>query len=119
MRDDKAPREVVEEKETDVETVEKKRPSKVKMPLTPAGKKTRKTLLNPSEDSQVRQVSGHELKFSNLSKIYWPKEKITKRDMLNYYYQVAPFILPYLAGRPQSMNRYPNGIAGKSFIRKT
>jgi len=56
--------------------------------------------------------------FTNLSKLYWPKEKITKRDMLNYYYQVAPYILPYLKDRPQSMNRYPNGITGHSFYQK-
>ncbi|HEY2648853.1 MAG TPA: non-homologous end-joining DNA ligase, partial [Puia sp.] len=60
----------------------------------------------------------HEIKFTNLSKIYWPKEKLTKRDLLNYYYQVAPFILPYLAGRPQSLNRFPNGIEGESFYQK-
>ncbi|MBC7949116.1 MAG: DNA ligase D [Chitinophagaceae bacterium] len=78
----------------------------------------RKTLLNPSEETQVKAVNGHELKFSNLSKVYWPKEKFTKRDMLNYYYQVAPYILPYLKDRPQSLNRYPNGIDGKSFYQK-
>src|SRR5258706_553596 len=46
------------------------------------------------------------------------KKKLSKRDMLNYYYQVAPYILPYLKGRPQSLNRYPNGIDGKSFYQK-
>ena len=75
-------------------------------------------MLNPTDETQVRKVNGHELKFTNLSKIYWPKEKYTKRDMLNYYYQVAPYILPYLKDRPQSMNRYPNGINGKSFYQK-
>jgi bifunctional non-homologous end joining protein LigD len=38
--------------------------------------------------------------------------------MLNYYYQVAPYLLPYLKDRPQSLNRYPNGINGKSFYQK-
>ncbi|WP_205513290.1 DNA ligase D [Longitalea arenae] len=78
----------------------------------------RKTLLNPAEKQQERNIDGHTLKFSNLDKIYWPKEKITKRDMLNYYYQVAPVILPYLKDRPQSLNRYPNGIEGESFYQK-
>ena len=45
----------------------------------------RKTLLNPKEKQQVKKVNGHELTFTNLDKIYWPKEKYTKRDMLNYY----------------------------------
>jgi bifunctional non-homologous end joining protein LigD len=76
------------------------------------------TFLNPADDTQVRDIKGHEIKFNNLNKIYWPKEKITKRDMLNYYYQVAPFIFPYLKDRPQSMNRHPNGITGESFYFK-
>ena len=38
--------------------------------------------------------------------------------MLNYYYQAAPYMLPYLKDRPQSLNRHPNGIAGKSFYQK-
>jgi bifunctional non-homologous end joining protein LigD len=78
----------------------------------------RKTLLNPSEETQVRKMNGHALTFTNLSKVYWPKERYTKRDMLNYYYQVAPYLLPYLKDRPQSLNRYPNGINGKSFYQK-
>lgn len=78
----------------------------------------RKTLLNPAEKQQERNINGHTLKFTNLNKIYWPKEKISKRDMLNYYYQVAPVILPYLKDRPQSLNRYPNGILGESFYQK-
>ena len=86
--------------------------------VVPTGKNSRKTLLNPTDETQVREINGHEIKFTNLSKIYWPKEEITKRDMLNYYYQVAPYILPYLKDRPQSMNRHPDGIAGKSFYYK-
>jgi bifunctional non-homologous end joining protein LigD len=80
--------------------------------------KSRKSLLNPSEETQVKVVNGHELKFTNLSKVYWPKEKYTKRDMLNYYYLVAPYILTYLIDRPQSLNRYPGGITGESFYQK-
>ncbi|WP_240612985.1 DNA ligase D [Chitinophaga parva] len=78
----------------------------------------RKTLLNPSEEQQVRKVNGNELTFTHLSKEYWPGEGVTKRDMLNYYYQVAPFIVPYLKDRPQSLNRFPNGIKGHSFYQK-
>ncbi|WP_282456208.1 DNA ligase D [Chitinophaga sedimenti] len=98
--------------------VEKEKPNPARKLVKGAGKASRKTLLNPSEKSQVREVSGHELSFTNLDKVYWPKEGYTKRDMLNYYYQVAPYILPYLVDRPQSLNRYPNGINGKSFYQK-
>ncbi|MFA6151580.1 MAG: DNA ligase D [Chitinophagaceae bacterium] len=78
----------------------------------------RKTLLNPKDESQVKKVNGNELKFTNLDKIYWPAEKITKRQMINYYYEAAPFILPYLKDRPMSLNRHPDGIKGFSFYQK-
>lgn len=50
--------------------------------------------------------------------MFWPGEGYTKRDLLNYYYQAAPFILPYLKDRPQSLNRFPNGIQSESFYQK-
>jgi bifunctional non-homologous end joining protein LigD len=81
-------------------------------------KPERKTLVNPTEETQVKKVNGHELKLTNLSKIYWPKEGYTKRDLINYYYQMAPYILPYLKDRPQSMLRHPDGIKGFSFFYK-
>ncbi|HWD40109.1 MAG TPA: DNA ligase D [Fimbriimonas sp.] len=86
--------------------------------IVPSRGAERKTLLNPTEESQVRNIDGHDLKFGNLSKLYWPEDHISKRDMLNYYYQVAPYILPYLKDRPQSLNRHPNGIHGKQFYQK-
>ncbi|MGB3105437.1 DNA ligase D [Sphingobacterium siyangense] len=81
-------------------------------------KKNYKTMLNPKDKTQVQTVNGHELKFTNLDKLFWPDEKITKRDLINYYEQAAPFILPYLKDRPQSMNRYPNGIKEEGFYFK-
>ena len=86
--------------------------------LRPSAASERKTLLNPKDQRQTRIVSGHELVFNNLAKVFWPTEGYTKRDLINYYYQVAPYILPYIRRRPQSLNRYPNGIAGKSFYQK-
>lgn len=74
--------------------------------------------LNPEEKEQIKKVSGKTLTLTNLDKIYWPKEKIKKRDLLDYYHKMAPFILPYLKDRPQSLNRFPNGIQGKSFYQK-
>lgn len=119
MREDKEPKDVIMEKETPTKKLVKKKSKPAKKSVVKApGKKVRKTFLNPSEETQVRKVNGHEIKFTNLSKVYWPGEKITKRDMLNYYYQVAPYILTYMKDRPQSLNRYPNGIRGKSFYQK-
>ncbi|MGA9648696.1 DNA ligase D [Pedobacter sp.] len=77
-----------------------------------------KTLLNPKDETQVRKINGKEIKFTHLSKVYWPDDGVTKRDMFNYYYQVSDFILPYLKDRPQSLNRFPGGIKGKSFYQK-
>jgi bifunctional non-homologous end joining protein LigD len=117
MRIDKNAKDVVRENAAEIKNVltSSKKSAEI---LTPGGKIERKTLLNPSDETQVRKINGHELKFTNLSKIFWPGENITKRDMLNYYYQVAPYILPYLKDRPQSLNRHPNGITGKSFYQK-
>ena len=78
----------------------------------------RKSLLNPKDETQVRKINGHELKFTHLSKLYWPEDKVTKREMFNYYYQVADYILPYLKDRPMSLNRFPGGIHAKSFYQK-
>lgn len=75
-------------------------------------------LLNDEEKEQVVTLNKKKLTFTNLSKLYWPKEKISKRDLLNYYYQIAPYILPYMKNRPQSLNRLPNGITKPGFYQK-
>ncbi len=119
MRVDKDAAKVIREVESKTEAVTKEdQRLREKKILTASGEKQRKTLLNPTDEVQVRKVNGHELKLPNLSKVYWPKDKVTKRDLINYYYQVAPVILPYLKDRPQSMNRFPNGIEGESFYQK-
>ena len=78
----------------------------------------RKTLLNPKDNSQTKNINGHDISFKNLNKIYFPKKKVTKRDVINYYYLVAPYMLPYMKDRPQTLIRYPNGIDGQSFYQK-
>ncbi|SJZ59359.1 bifunctional non-homologous end joining protein LigD [Chitinophaga eiseniae] len=126
MREDKTPVQVTTEKPVKTRTAKPKtstekkttRTASLKKALTPVAAKVRKTLLNPAEETQVRTINGHALKFTNLSKIYWPGEKITKRDLINYYYQMAPYIVPYIKDRPQSLNRFPNGIKGESFYQK-
>lgn len=56
--------------------------------------------------------------FTNLDKIYWPKEKYTKGDLIHYYESIASFILPYLKKRPIMLHRFPNGINGEDFYQK-
>ena len=115
LRADKNAKEVVEEQP---ERTAGTKPEKKSPGLRPAQSSGRKTLVNPTEETQTKLVSGQQVKFTNLKKFYWPKEKITKGDMINYYYRVAPYMLPYMKDRPQSLNRHPNGIAGKSFYQK-
>ena len=118
MRLDKKSIDVIREKAKPTAKALKETKAVTEKIIAPRGKAERKTLLNPTDDSQVREVNGHEFKFAHLNKLYWPKEKITKRDLINYYYQVAPFILPYLKDRPQSMLRHPEGINEFSFFYK-
>lgn len=111
-------REVAEPTGTAIEQVEEKHEDNHASAIKPPKEKGRKTLLNPTDETQVRKICGHDLKFTHLSKIYWPEDKVTKRDMFNYYYQVAEYILPYLKDRPMSLNRFPGGIHGPSFYQK-
>jgi bifunctional non-homologous end joining protein LigD len=58
------------------------------------------------------------LKLSNLDKLFWPDEGITKGDLLDYYRRVAPVLVPHLRDRPFTMRRYPDGAYGKAFFQK-
>jgi bifunctional non-homologous end joining protein LigD len=59
-----------------------------------------------------------ELRLSNLDKVYWPEEGFTKGDLLNYYFNVSPTLLPHVADRPLTLKRMPDGIAGPFFYEK-
>lgn len=58
------------------------------------------------------------LHLTNQNKIYFPDDNITKGEIVQYYNEVSELILPYIKDRPQSMNRFPNGIKGPSFYQK-
>jgi bifunctional non-homologous end joining protein LigD len=73
---------------------------------------------NKTNDEPEIKINNHNLKLTNLNKIYWPDEGFSKGDLINYYRKVSDFMIPYLADRPQSLNRYPDGIKGKSFFQK-
>ncbi len=75
--------------------------------------------LTPKDASSKKTTIGsQDLTFTNLSKIFFPEEKYTKGDLIEYYRQMAPVILPYLKDRPESLLRYPNGIKSKGFYQK-
>ncbi|HWM87682.1 MAG TPA: DNA ligase D, partial [Kofleriaceae bacterium] len=64
------------------------------------------------------QASERTVAFSNMDKVFWPVEDYRKRDLIGYYREVGPWLLPYLADRPLVLTRYPDGIEGKSFYQK-
>ncbi len=63
-------------------------------------------------------VEGRLVKLTNLDKPFWPELGLTKRHLLQYYADVAPFLLPHLTDRAMVMKRYPNGAAGEFFFMK-
>jgi len=131
MREDKSPKEVIMEMETDTDTVvdteeadisslkDGQPKAKVNKPVKPkTNDKPADLLLTSTNDTEEKKIGGHLIKFTHLNKLYWPEDGITKREMFNYYHQVAPFMVPYLKDRPMSLNRFPGGIHGESFYQK-
>ncbi|RJQ46132.1 MAG: DNA ligase D [Gaiellales bacterium] len=113
LRDDVAPRDVVREQEVDAPPADaaKDRPPSdapsVKAPLPPPGK-----------DSRRLTLGGHVVSLTHLRKPFWPEEGYTKFDLIDYYYRVAPFLLPHLRGRPLTLKRYPDGYGSEPFFQK-
>ena len=68
--------------------------------------------------TDVVRKGSRELKLSNLDKVFFPAERITKGDLLEYYRAVAPVLVPHLKERPFTMVRWPDGIEGKKFFQK-
>ena len=63
-------------------------------------------------------MKNEQLHLTSLDKVYWPDERITKGDLIEYYKTMAPYILPYLKNRPLSLKRNPNGILDDGFYQK-
>jgi bifunctional non-homologous end joining protein LigD len=68
--------------------------------------------------SPVSTIINYRGRLSNPDKIFWEDQGYSKGDLLDYYFKVSEFILPHLAGRPQSLHRHPDGIKGESFFQK-
>jgi bifunctional non-homologous end joining protein LigD len=71
----------------------------------------------PSVPSEIRRGK-RIVRLSNLDKPYWPEAGITKGDLLRYYRDVAPTLLPHIRDRPFTMKRFPDGWQGRPFFRK-
>jgi bifunctional non-homologous end joining protein LigD len=73
----------------------------------------------PENQSDVElSIGGRRVKLTNLDKLFWPDAHVTKRELLQYYADVAPALLPHLRDRAMVMKRYPNGATGKCFFMK-
>ncbi len=64
------------------------------------------------------EIDGHKLKLTNLQKPFWPELGLTKGDLLRYYAEIAPVLLPHLVDRAMVMKRYPQGAGGPFFFQK-
>lgn len=95
LRDDKTPEECLRETET------------------PTGDREPPEVI---EEPQVTEAP--KLRLTRREKVFWPEEGYTKGDLLDYYEAIAPAMLPFLEDRPLVLDRYPDGIAGKSFFQK-
>jgi bifunctional non-homologous end joining protein LigD len=71
------------------------------------------------ERSEVVRVGHHEVKITRPDKVLFPKDGITKRELVDYYRQIASWILPHLRGRPLTLERFPDGINGMRLIQKS
>ena len=87
-------------------------------PQLASSQKIERELTGGSAENIQAEIDGRVLHLTNLNKIYFPEDKYTKRDLLAYYFRVAPFILPFLKDRPMVLRRYPNGIHAQAFFQK-
>lgn len=129
LRKDKSPKDVHIERSTNISLQKQAAENKqaARSAAAPKAKKQKSARLEKTSGLQLDlangkdqhvKIGGQELKLTNLDKLYWKKEKVRKIDMINYYLRVAPYMLPYMKDRPQSMHRHPNGIDGASFYQK-
>lgn len=75
-------------------------------------------LFSDSSDTQVVEVDGHRMRIQNLDKLFFPEDGLTKRDVIEFYYRIAGFLLPHMRNKPVTMKRYPDGIHGEFFFQK-
>ena len=71
-----------------------------------------------AEEKVAVSVDGRTLTLTNLAKVLYPETGFTKAEVLSYYQQVAPVLLPHITGRPLTLKRYPDGVDGEAFFAK-
>lgn len=116
LRNDKTIKEINVENIQKAKGPSKKRSSSAKNENPKPKRKTEKGTAGSAD--KIYTFGKLNVKVSNIDKIYFPQEEITKGDVVDYYISMSDYILPYLKGRPESLLRHPNGITGKSFFQK-
>src|ERR1043165_9499364 len=71
-----------------------------------------------SSNPNTIRVARREVAVSNPQKVLYPDAGFTKGQVVRYYLEVAPFLLPHLKDRPLTLKRYPNGVTGPHFYEK-
>ena len=123
LRDDKSASEVIRE------VRESRAPRAADRPDLAAVVARLHELEDARKDGEVLLPNGDRVQVTNLAKVFWPASAasqlrrgaggaITKGDLLRYYVEVSPFLLPAVADRPLVMKRFPNGIGGKAFYQQ-
>lgn len=110
LREDKNPQEI--------NTIPESESSHQNQNSTPEKASTSKKTVMEKENEKLQKFDKQEVKLTNQNKIYFPKDGVTKGDVIAFYQSISKYILPHLKDRPQSMNRFPNGIDGMSFYQK-
>lgn len=75
-------------------------------------------VLPKTEDDVTLRFGDREVRLTNLRKVFWKTLGLTKRDLLQYYADISPWLLPHVQGRAMVMKRYPNGAEGDFFYMK-
>lgn len=77
-----------------------------------------RTILPTDQDTLMLAFGDRVVRLTNLRKVFWKEAGLTKRDLIQYYADVSPYLLPHLADRGVTMKRFPNGAAGAFFYMK-
>ncbi len=112
LRDDKKPQEVLLTNELDG-----KAPPAKKTTSTMKTKKIEQEQIDGGKDFFL-DLGKNKVKITSPDRVYFPKHGYTKADTLNYYLEMADYILPYLKNRAESLFRTPEGVGGKNFFQK-
>jgi bifunctional non-homologous end joining protein LigD len=118
LPDEEGNRVIVEDKKPEKKAAGKSKVKKTSAKTEKSSKpwSARRAFSSPELKGDVELKIGKALvSLSHLDKVYYPKDGITKADVMKYYYEIAKYILPYLKDRPLIMKRYPNGIEAQFF----